>query len=1295
LIFVAGLGGHYLETWKHKDEYGKVTIWPRDLLGLKHCGVENVRVWSFHYNTTLRGASDATKVTDHAHELLDLLMMKLTGDLFPVPGPDGRWEFQLNPIIFVGHSLGGMLIKRAMLLANTRPNYHMFFAVPHHGLDRQDWKKYLKLVLNINSPLRGLTPSSRMEAQAIQNSGVLADITDEFRRLQEYLFFVNYVEGKVMPDLDAPLVDEGRGWMDAPRKLQIKLEGHHLDLCRFAEPNPNVQKKGGFQLVVSHLKHLMGVTKALEHIGDDARRALESLCPTGFHGYFMAKQATTGTCGWISERKEFQDWVEDDKESRMLWIQGPPASGKSFLARHIITDLIPSSTTQKVAHCFLDESVAGRRTLVDLLRATLHHALRIEPELIQHYLVPPYLEAQRHSKTSNNPLSDDSIWTLEVLVPLWPEVVSKVTARDILTVVVDGFDEMSRDCQDGFFSCIDDFTAKAESQEQRERLKVLLISREDGKLKERKDFQHYFITTEDIREDVQKTVMAALTNIDNWDGPEMDMVQRRLNSLDTAQVKKICDIVVESSNGDHHLANLKAQELFGSLVIEPISTTAALAKELPNDTASMYDRVLRRAQRNTTYQPFLKHILRWAAFQIEPLKEAEVNTAVALSMAQDQVSQRRVTTLELESLRNLVGSTRAMVQQHGRRLVEVKEGVLQPVNQTLKSCLTKPRNDQSLHLEEMSSHAALAKICIEYLTMPYFADSRQPTASSLEDKVKKRIEEHPFSCYAAPHWDDHVAAAGSVWGEADSHIVQVQQLLRDETTHYGISCAEVRWYLKRRTMDEFPLSYRGALDEAPTAASTPLSVVDSPPLTESPDTVFESSGDVAATGITIRSLNREHEVKQDDPTPAGRINHAGPAVRDQDAVSGVGHPRGPLDVDTNFQNLVALSHGPIQSLNQLERKGAGEAAKSPIAVQRHPERTAALERHDQPPERSALSGTTLPLRYVERRKTRSLRDVDPLELLQPKEATGIVDSLRKADKDPVSVGEQSMLNASVNPPVPQPTTAAQFSNHRPSQNAPTRPTDRGVSNIAGQSQTRRDREHRSFYDRLQQDPNLMDVVPPPPDLDLERRTMNAMLNTNTPSQQPAPPTVSLLPNIVPVSPQQSPKRQSVDPAPLEPRSNASRRSEETTSNPAHASTKKPTEARKSEEPVSHRAAAVRPPSTNRLPPAAVPTYPNLSPTTYTADNRDTRFRNEPQPQPGLDSAQFPYLHDDDQSQDGSERSESVAGGDTPAQKAKRGLLRRALHKTAKRVDEASKRIGMTSAFVFMAGGCDADILEGL
>ncbi|KAK4653896.1 hypothetical protein QC762_510920 [Podospora pseudocomata] len=525
-------------------------------------------------------------------------------------------------------------------------------------------------------------------------------------------------------------------------------------------------------------------------------------------------------------------------------------------------------------------------------------------------------------------------------------------------------------------------------------------------------------------------------------------------------------------------------------------------------------------------------------------------------MAQDQVSQRRVTTSELESLRNLVGSTRAMVEQHGRRLVEVKEGVLQPV-----------------------------------------------------------------ICYAAPHWDDHFAAAVS--------------LLQDETTHYGICCAEVRWYLKRRTMDEFPLSYGGALDEAPTAASTPLSVVDSPPLRESPDTAFESSGDVAATGITIRSLNREHQVKKDDPTPAGRINHAGPAVRDLDAVSGVGHPRGALDVDTNFQNLVTLSHGPNQNLNQLEGKGAGEAAKSPIAVQRHPERTAALERHDQPPERSALPGTTQPLRYVEGRKTRSLRDVGPLELLQPKEPTGIVDSPRKVHKDPVSVGEQSMLHASVNPPVPQPTTAAQFSNHRPSQNAPTRPTDRGgKARPEGTANT-------GASMRLQQDLNLMDVVPPPPDLDLERRTMNAMLNTNTPSQQPAPPTVSLLPNIVPSSPQEPPKRQSY-------------------ANPKNLSAIVLL--------LSDRHQLVNFHQRQSLLTA------NLSPTTYTPDNRDTRFRNEPQPQPGLDSAQFPNLHDDDQSQDGSERSESVAWGDTPAQKAKRGLLRRALRKTAKRVDEVSKKL---------------------
>ena len=97
IVLVAGLGGHYLRTWQAPDR----TLWPIDLLP-QHVG--DVRVLSFHYNTTVRGTTDARKIDDHAGELLDKL------DLERLSGHDVR--LNCRPIIYVGHSLGGMLIKR-------------------------------------------------------------------------------------------------------------------------------------------------------------------------------------------------------------------------------------------------------------------------------------------------------------------------------------------------------------------------------------------------------------------------------------------------------------------------------------------------------------------------------------------------------------------------------------------------------------------------------------------------------------------------------------------------------------------------------------------------------------------------------------------------------------------------------------------------------------------------------------------------------------------------------------------------------------------------------------------------------------------------------------------------------------------------------------------------------------------------------------------------------------------------------------------------------------------------------
>ncbi len=221
----------------------------------------------------------------------------------------------------------------------------------------------------------------------------------------------------------------------------------------------------------------------------EAKMELRSLCPSGFHGYFIDKKPIEGTCGWISQRPEFQDWLGEDKDHPMLWIQGPSTCGKGSLARRIITDLIPS-VYQEVAHYILSDSLPGRGNLEALLRATLHHALRPEPELIAVFLVPPFLEAVQCPE-----IRDDEIWTHDRLIGMWPDLMAEVSARRSLTIVADGFDEMERECQQGFLDCLAKFKAKVKLPDDKKGLRVLLLSCEnqeaDAQLAGHEKFQAY------------------------------------------------------------------------------------------------------------------------------------------------------------------------------------------------------------------------------------------------------------------------------------------------------------------------------------------------------------------------------------------------------------------------------------------------------------------------------------------------------------------------------------------------------------------------------------------------------------------------------------------------------------------------------------------------------------------------------------------------------------------------------------------------------------------------------------
>jgi alpha-beta hydrolase superfamily lysophospholipase len=102
-VFVHGLGGHPFETWSTRDVY-----WPKDLLGPR---VQNIRIITFGYDANAAKVSErvSTKnLHDHARALVSDLERQRQ-----------KPEEVARPIIFMAHSLGGIVVKDVCQLRDT------------------------------------------------------------------------------------------------------------------------------------------------------------------------------------------------------------------------------------------------------------------------------------------------------------------------------------------------------------------------------------------------------------------------------------------------------------------------------------------------------------------------------------------------------------------------------------------------------------------------------------------------------------------------------------------------------------------------------------------------------------------------------------------------------------------------------------------------------------------------------------------------------------------------------------------------------------------------------------------------------------------------------------------------------------------------------------------------------------------------------------------------------------------------------------------------------------------------
>ena len=173
VVAVHGLQGDAYKTWQHENG----SLWLRDFLPKD---IPFACVMTFGYDSTIAFSSSVAKLEDKALELLNRLSLKRSA----------ADDTTSKPIVFVCHSFGGIVVKKALILAHERssdPQYKdildntkaiAFLGVPHKGSDSAWWATFAARALKGAS--LGTSTNTALVTDLRKNSTTLTNVSKQF-----------------------------------------------------------------------------------------------------------------------------------------------------------------------------------------------------------------------------------------------------------------------------------------------------------------------------------------------------------------------------------------------------------------------------------------------------------------------------------------------------------------------------------------------------------------------------------------------------------------------------------------------------------------------------------------------------------------------------------------------------------------------------------------------------------------------------------------------------------------------------------------------------------------------------------------------------------------------------------------------------------------------------------------------------------------------------------------------------------------------------------------------------------
>lgn len=238
IIFVHGLGGSSRMTWSknHDLDY----FWPLKFLPLEP-SIGDARIMTFGYNANFKPGSgrNIMSVLDFAKELLYDLKYA-TDESMP-----GLEDLRLGerPIIFLVHSMGGLIVKEAYMQGKDDPKYAsiikaitsiIFLSTPHRGTNLAETLNRILKVSMGGAPMQFI-------ADLTSGSQALQKLNESFRHVAEKLQIISFYETRPTAMLRSTtkiiVLEKESSVLGYPGEISKPLDADHHGVCKYDGPD--------------------------------------------------------------------------------------------------------------------------------------------------------------------------------------------------------------------------------------------------------------------------------------------------------------------------------------------------------------------------------------------------------------------------------------------------------------------------------------------------------------------------------------------------------------------------------------------------------------------------------------------------------------------------------------------------------------------------------------------------------------------------------------------------------------------------------------------------------------------------------------------------------------------------------------------------------------------------------------------------------------------------------------------------------------------------------------------------